>query len=150
MKERLGFIVGGQALDAIIIERVGTAQEERIVSGQQQGARENTGYGLCRLRVELVVDLGVHFTQELVFLVAEVLQQIDGYHQLVFFGPDNTRFRGQAHTEERVRIVDVAVRVFAVVEPGVEVGSDENLLGRGAGGSQQKCQDKCDLLHRRS
>ena len=59
----------------------------------------NTGYGLCRLRVELVVDLGVHFTQELVFLVAEVLQQIDGYHQLVFFGPDNTRFRGQAHTE---------------------------------------------------
>lgn len=81
---RLGFIVGGQALDAIIIERVGTAQEERIVSGQQQRARENTGYGLCRLRVELVVDLGVHFTQELVFLVAEVLQQIDGYHQLVF------------------------------------------------------------------
>ena len=147
---RLGFIVGGQALDAIIIERVGTAQEERIVSGQQQGARENTGYGLCRLRVELVVDLGVHFTQELVFLVAEVLQQIDGYHQPVLFGPDNTRFRGQAHTEERVRIVDVAVRVFAVVEPGVEVGSDENLLGRGAGGSQQKCQDKCDLLHRRS
>ena len=99
---------------------------------------------------ELVVDLVVHFTQELVFLVAEVLQQIDGYHQPVLFGPDNTRFRGQAHTEERVRIVDVAVRVFAVVEPGVEVGSDENLLGRGAGGSQQKCQDKCDLLHRRS
>ena len=114
-----------------MVEGHRVADERLRIFAHEFLAVEDTRCGRDVARREAVVHQRLDVAQEGLagaVVLSEVLQHVHAEDQAVLLLPLDTHTGREAGAEERLRLVEGVVGIFAVVETRGEVGADEDLL----------------------